>query len=173
MVNGGRILALVLFGLTLNMASGQEKRPYLPEDYPPSTLREVTGIQPEEPGPLDLKFGDFAHCIPVLAKVVAGYRAEMRPMPEPRRKALSQWANAYAGNPDGYISAYRTECLFEENGAEYWIAVHERHVKFLSRDFEKGRKAELCLLRNCGTVASGTAGWILLAEEILPLPDWD
>jgi hypothetical protein len=145
------------------------KRARTLEDYRPATLkdlslpgREVGGERAKHEGLLlDPNFAP--------SRVRVEYSASTRTLSAARKDLLSQWARLYAGNPDHYTQPYETEALFLENRENYWVAVPTRLLPLLQRDFKRGERVDLLLIRVGGSPTVGKWDWIFLIEDLIEI----
>jgi hypothetical protein len=98
------------------------------------------------------------------SRVRVTYVGSMRPMPKDKQQILREWAQQYAGAPEGYTQPYQTEMLFREGEMEYWLAVRQKDIPQLQKRLHTGQKVDLNLIRVGGVRAARWEG-VLLVES--------
>lgn len=137
-------------------------------DYQPRTLREVAAVGTAVTSALD---GEnllvlTGNILPSKVSVI--YLGTTKPMPGRKRDVLRQWAQQYAGFPEGYTEPYQTEMLFQEDGTEHWLAIRQKDILRLEQGFKKGEAMQLNVIRIGGVKGDGTGEWVLLVEGFQP-----
>ncbi|HYG10514.1 MAG TPA: hypothetical protein VD835_11240 [Pyrinomonadaceae bacterium] len=163
------LLLTLLIGGSLAYAQGslgsKPKRARTPDDYKPRTLKEVAAKGSDAESRGNKKETMVVHADILPSRVRVTYAGSARPLPHIKKEVLRQWARLYAGAPEGYTEPYETEILFNENGAEYWLAVRKKSLPQFERELKKGEAVELYLIR----VGAGRTpgGWepMLLVES--------
>lgn len=163
------LLLTLLIGGSLAYGQGslgaKPKRARTPDDYKPRTLKELAakGSDAESRGNKEETMVVHADILPSKLRVT--YAGSSRPLPHIKKEVLRQWARLYAGSPESYTEPYETEMLFNENGAEYWLAVRKKSLPQFERELKKGEAVELYLIRVGAAKTPG--GWepMLLIES--------
>ena len=155
--------ALVVYG------QAGPKKPRTIDDYRPTTLRELSALQPEgvlrEPNYKDARIIVQTAIFPSRVKVL--YDGTKRPLLDTEKSVIEQWANQYSGAPEFYIAPYETEMLFIENGQSYWLAVRKEFIPQFEQELKKGDAMELFLIK-LGSARSGDELVpVLLVEKFL------
>jgi hypothetical protein len=148
----------------------QPKKARTPDDYKPRTLKEVAaqGADAKSLGNKEETMKVYADILPSRVRVT--YTGSARPLPQIKKEILRQWARLYAGFPEGYTKPYETEMLFNEDGAEHWLAVRKESVSRFERELKKGEAVDLYLIRVGAAKASD--GWeLMLLTESFKKPD--
>ena len=167
-----RLLAVLL--LASLSAHGQDssgpkpKRARTPDDYKPRTLKELVtaGAGAESRGNKEETMIVYTDILP--SRVRVKYAGSSRRLPPIKKEVLRQWARLYAGFPESYTKPYETELLFEEDGAEFWLAVR-RDDPFLrdERELRRGYEFELFLTRvGAAKVSDGWEPMLLVDSSI-------
>ena len=141
---------LVLIAMAgLVYSQGGPKKARTIDDYRPTTLRELSALQPdavaEEPSYQDLRIIVHGTIFPSRLKVV--FDGTRRPLLETKKTVIKMWANRFAGAPEFYTGPYETEMLFTENGENYWLAVRKEYLPQFERELKKGDAIELFVIK--------------------------
>lgn len=159
----------MLMTATLLVYAQREKRPRLPEDYLPSTLKQLSVLLPASFGPeasaKDVVVIVHADLLPTRVRVL--YSGEKRPLHERKQSIIVSWANRFAGAPEFYIAPYETEMLFTENGESYWLPVRKEFVGQFEQQFKKGDTLELFLIKMGNTRIDDKMEPVILVEKFL------
>ena len=158
---------LVALALGGDAAYGQDtlgprpKRARTADDYKLRTLKEVAAAKGSDAKSLGNKEETMiVHADILPSRVRVTYAGSARPLPQIKKEVLRQWARLYAGFPEGFTRPYETEMLFNEGGAEYWLAVRKGSLPHFERELKKGEAVDLYLIRVGAARASG--GWELM-----------
>jgi len=89
-------------------------------------------------------------------------------MPKDKQQILREWAQQYAGAPEGYTRPYQTEMLVREGEIKYWLAIKQKDIPQLQKELHQGEKVDLNLIRVGGTRAARWEG-VLLVERFQKL----
>jgi hypothetical protein len=162
---------LVALLLGCNPAYGQDslgakpKKARTPDDYKPRMLKEVaaSGAGAEGLGNKEETMVVHADILPSRVRVT--YTGSARPLPQAKKEVLRQWARLYAGFPEGYTEPYETELLFNENGAEYWLAVRNKSLPQFKQELKQGDTVDLYLIRVGAAKVSDEWELMLLIES--------
>src|SRR5262245_58685587 len=113
---------LLLFAVPLLFLTQQpgNKRPRTPEDYKPTSLKDLIALQPYADDLPDKQERILITRNILPSKVTALYSGSSRPITADKKEIIRQWAMRYAGSMEHYTEPYQTEMMFEENGVNYW-----------------------------------------------------
>jgi len=164
-------LVLFLSLLSLHTAIAQEmsgalpKKARTPEDYKVRTLKEIATagsvLMRQDAGP---EGETFLHGDLFPSRVRATYRGVIRPVAQPKKELIAQWAARYAGNPDHYTQPYTDEVLFRASGVNHWLVVKNSSLPDLKRQLKKGASIDLYLIRLGALKTGATWEWVLLVD---------
>lgn len=128
---------------------GGPKKPRTIDDYRPTTLGELSALQPDgvlkEPNYQDSRIIVQAQIFPSRFKVV--FDGTKRALLDTKKTVIAQWANRYAGAPEFYTRPYETEMLFTENGESHWLAVRNEFLPQFEQELKKGDAIELFVIK--------------------------
>ena len=99
------------------------------------------------------------------SRIRATFLGVVQPLPATRKQLIADWARQFAGAPETYTRPYQTEALFQENGAEYWLAIREKNLARIQQELQIGDQVDLYLIRVGGVRKNGKGEWVLLLEE--------
>jgi hypothetical protein len=162
------VMAVTLCG---GVALGQDplgprpKKALTPADYKPQTLKQVAAEESKSASQQKDEEKLFVHGDLRPTRVRVTYAGRSRPLPKIKKAVLNRWAQLYAGAPMHYTVPYQTELLFKENGIEYWLAVRKESVAQFKKDFKKGDRVDLFLVRLGGTMTNRKWESLLLVEN--------
>jgi hypothetical protein len=162
------LLGLITPSLVVYSQAGP-KKPRTIDDYRPSTLRELSALQPDgvarEPNYKDSRIIVQGNISPSRVKVF--YDGTKRKLLDTKKSVIVQWANRFAGAPEFYTAPYETEMLFVENGESYWLAVRKEFVPQFEQELKKGDAMELFVIK-LGSARDGDELMpVLLVEKFL------
>jgi hypothetical protein len=152
------LILLLVVTLGASLAHGQgslgaiPKKARTPEDYQPTTLKEIARSKPKRD-----------ELLPFRVRVA--YTDSVRPISTTGNDVLHRWAQCCAGNPDHYTKAYLNEMQFVERGSAYWLAVQDRMLADLQTELKVGEAIDLFLIRVSTRGTNGKNGSVLLLES--------
>ncbi|MEB3336693.1 MAG: hypothetical protein VKJ46_04470 [Leptolyngbyaceae bacterium] len=161
--------------LTSSFAYGQDshgpgpKKPRTVDDYTPRTLKEIAtqGTNEENRGNKEetmLLYGDI-----LPSRVRVKYTGLTRQFPPNKQEVLRQWAQLYAGFPEGYTEPYKMEMLFIEDGTNHWLAVRKKSLPLMKQGLKAGETVDLHFIRVGATRDSNRWELVLLVENFQKL----
>lgn len=158
----------LVFVLTSPVAYGQNMLGSIPKkartaaDYQPRTLQDVvkTGASRRTLCRGENTLILSGNLLPSRVRVT--YIGSLQPMPEPKQQILREWAQQYAGVPEGYTQPYQTEMLFQEGEMEYWLAVKQKDILRLQKEIRSGAAVDLNLIRVGGMRGASWEGLLLV-----------
>lgn len=171
-----RLCLFAVFSLMVtSLAFAQDvKKARTIEDYQPRTLQELSTLLPEtirkaieeqrangDNNPLRI----IVHHELMPSRVKAVYSETSRPLPDVKKKIISDWANRFAGMPEFYTAPFQTETLFSDGKQKYWLALRK---DFPTQDIKNGARLELCVIK-LGNVSIDTDDLepVLLVEHVI------
>ncbi len=147
-----------------NPLGPQPKKPRTPADYQSTTLKDIQAkeleVSDDQKTERVVVHGDLRP-----SRVRAIYRGRVRRLPVRKAEVLKLWARLYAGAPEHYTRPYRSELLFNEDGAGYWLVFRTDSVAQFMRDVKKGMALDLFLIRMGATNDGSKSEPLLLLES--------
>ena len=168
-----KLLFLVLVAallLSSSLAFGQElstagpKKPRTAADYQPRKIKELaamSAVEIQDDGSAEVLTGDLSP-----SRVRVTYQGSQRSLSPPSRDIILHWARRYAGAPQHYTEPYQTELLFREAGVNRWLVVNKKLLPRFKREFRKGTRIDLNVIRLGAYKTEGKWTWVLLVESI-------
>jgi hypothetical protein len=164
----------LVFVLTSPVAYGQNMLGSIPKkartaaDYQPRTLQDVvrTGASRRTRCRGENTLILSGDLLPSRVRVT--YIGSLQPIPKDKQQILREWAQQYAGVPEGYTHPYQTEILFQEGKRRYWVAVKQKDIPRLQKEIRSGEGLDLNLIRVGGMRDASWEG-VLLVESFQKL----
>ena len=168
-----KLMFLVLVAallLSSNLAFGQElssagpKKPRTAADYQPRTMKELaamSAVEIQDDVSAEVLTGNL-----LPSRVRVTYQSSQRRLSAPSRDVILHWAQRYAGDPRHYTGPYTTELLFRDAGLNHWLVVNKNLLPRFKREFRKGRRIDLNVIRLGAFKTEGEWTWVLLVESI-------
>ena len=151
------VMSTVNFTLSQDALGPQPKRVRAPEDYKPSTLKEIDS--PDLQASSTVSLGTIHPY-----RVRATYIGVSRLITQSNKKALLRWTQCCAGDPGHYIKAYENELLFEEDGVQYWLPIPKQQL-VIQHQFLSGDPVDLYLIKVATNRGRRDRSWALLVER--------